>query len=315
MADPGLTAFVSHSDCARHDTGWKHPDHQGRLPALVRAVYRDMLQLHRRLMEVEGAHATEEQLLLVHDPEYIRSVESVARAAAESGEVQTLHGDVVLSGASWDAARAAAGLAIAGVDVVMREGARNAFCAARPPGFGAAARRSGGFSVFNNVAIAARHLRSGVDPARVLVVEWLGSPGTATRKLLAGDEGVLTVSIGAVGHEEVVSPTARGVVLPDGSTGRFFGTAMEAALDDALAGFQPDLILLAAGFDILSGDPVGSLGVEVADVYPLTRALVDRAESVCGGRIVSVLEGGYHPPALGNATVQHLRALTGLPPA
>jgi acetoin utilization deacetylase AcuC-like enzyme len=315
MAHPGVTAFVSHPDCARHDTGWKHPDHQGRLPALVRAVYRDMLQLHGHLLEVEAVPAAEEQLLRVHTGDYIRAVQAAARAAAEAGEVQALAGDVFVSGASWDAALAAAGSAITGVDVVMRGEARNAFCAARPPGHAAARSRSGGFSLFNNVALAARHAVTNHRVGRVLVVEWSGVPSTATRDLLAADPAISVIAAGPAGPAPIESRTTRGIGVPDGCAGEFFRTALEAGLDDVLSTFRPDLILLAAGFDILASDPVGRLGVDASEVHALTRSMVDRAESACEGRLVSVLEGGYDPPALGRATVQHLRALAGLAPA
>jgi acetoin utilization deacetylase AcuC-like enzyme len=315
MSESGSTAFVSHPDCARHDTGWVHPDHQGRLPALVRAVYRDMLQLHGHLLEVEGVPATEEQLLRVHDAEYLNTLRRMAEQAARAGEAATLNGQAVVSGASWDAVRAAAGVAITGVDVVMGGGARNAFCAARPPGHAAGSHGPGGFSLVNNVAVAVRHLlaRHGETPA--LVVEWAGTPTSRTAELLAGQGSVFVLTVGAVETGARPSAGSRGIRLPDGSNGGFFGAAMGAALDDVLATFRPRVFLLGLGLDVLATDPVGRLGVEPADVWALTRAIVERAEAVCGGRLVSVLEGGYDPPALGRATVQHLRALAGLPSA
>ncbi|HLL47872.1 MAG TPA: hypothetical protein VK399_14265, partial [Longimicrobiaceae bacterium] len=122
------TAFVSHHDSPRHDTGWNHPDHQGRIPALVRAVYRDMPALHAHLLQVEARPASVEDLLLVHTPEYVRAVrEAVARAAAE-GRPLAFQADAVVSDASWDAAVASAGAAITGVETVLAGEARNAFC-------------------------------------------------------------------------------------------------------------------------------------------------------------------------------------------
>jgi acetoin utilization deacetylase AcuC-like enzyme len=307
------TAFVSHPDCARHDTGWKHPDHQGRLPGLVRAVYRDMLTLHGHLLEVEASPATEEDLRLVHTDAYIERVRRASAAAAAAGQPQPFAGEVVVSGATWEAATAAVGTALTGVGAVLRGDARSAFCAARPEGFAAAAGAAGGFSVFNSVAVAARHLRErrGVD--RLLVVQWGGIAPVATADLLAGDEGTRVLAV-----REARGPAAAGeahvVTLPPGSDGALFAGALEAALSELLGGFQPEFVLLAAGFDPLAADPLGSLRLEPIDYHGLTRILVEVAEDVCGGRLVSVLEGGYDPPALGRAVVQHLRALRDLPP-
>jgi acetoin utilization deacetylase AcuC-like enzyme len=312
-----LTAFVSHSDCARHDTGWKHPDHQGRLPALVRAVYRDMLTLHGHLLEVEARHATPDDLELVHSAEWVRGVEDASRQAGAADKPRPLRDEVVVSGASWLAARAAAGAALTGVDAVLDGAARNAFCASRPMGYAAAADAPGGFALFNNVAIAARHLRRRCGIQRLLVVEWGGVAPSAIAPLLADDPGirVLTVRQPAAGAGLPDRPGAHTIVLPPGTRGDLFRGAFEAELVRILDAFTPEFVLLAAGFDLLDTDPLGVLSLEPADVHPLTALVRDAADRTCGGRLVSVLEGGYDPPALGLAVVQHIRALAGLPPA
>ncbi|HEX6909381.1 MAG TPA: hypothetical protein VF142_03250, partial [Longimicrobium sp.] len=154
-----LTAFVSHEDASRHDTGWNHPDHQGRLPAIVRAVQRDMVALWEPLRQMEAVPATEADLLLVHTPAYVARVRG--RALESAREERTLElGGVPVSGASWDAALASVGAALTAVDAVLDGSVRNAFALARPPGRGAAADAPGEFSLFNTVAIAARHLRA-----------------------------------------------------------------------------------------------------------------------------------------------------------
>jgi len=308
-----LTAFVSHSDCARHDTGWKHPEHQGRLPALVRAVYRDMLTLHGHLLEVEALPASQDDLLLVHAPDLVERVREASRRAGEEGQPTVLEGEVAVSGASWDAALAAVGAALTGVEAVRRGDARNAFCAARPPGYAAGADRVGGFSLFNTVAIAARHLRQRLGADRVLVVEWGGTAPSAIPALLAEDAGARVLAVRQAAGAQV-SSHARVVTLPPGSDGPLFVGAFEAALAEVLAAFTPQWVLLAAGFDMLAADPIGELAVDPADVYPLTRALCEAADTHCEGRLVSVLEGGYDPSATGSAVVQHIRALADLPP-
>jgi acetoin utilization deacetylase AcuC-like enzyme len=308
------TAFVSHSDCARHDTGWRHPDHQGRLPALVRAVYRDMLTLHGHLLEVEAEPATESQLRRVHSPDYLGRVRDASEAAAR-GEPVAFEAQVVVSGASWDAALAAAGTAVTGVEAVLAGRARNAFCAARPAGYAARGDGAGGFAILNNVAVAVRHLRDALGVERVLVVQWGGVAASGTAGLLAEDAGVRTLEVRGATPATAPEPPGHAVVLPAGTNGSLFAAAFEGALREVVAEFRPQFVVLSAGFDVLSADPLGTLALEPADIHPLTRLLVDLAEGSCDGRLVSVLEGGYDAPALGRAVVQHVRALAGLPPA
>jgi acetoin utilization deacetylase AcuC-like enzyme len=309
-----LTAFVSHPDCPRHDTGWKHPEHQGRLPALVRAVYRDMLTLHGHLLEVEARPAVEADLLLVHTPALLERIRAASERAGERGQPQRFEGEAWVSGASWDAVRAAVGTALTGVEEVLAGRARNAFCAARPPGYAAHADRPGEFSLLNSVAIAARHLRTRLGAERVLVVEWGGTAPSSIAPLLADGPGVRCLAIRqATGA--VAASGAHRITLPGGSDGALFLAAFEAGLDEVLADFAPAMILLSAGFDALGTDPLGELMLEPLDYFHLTRLLCERADRHCGGRLVSVLEGGYDPPGLGRAVVQHLRALTRLPAA
>jgi acetoin utilization deacetylase AcuC-like enzyme len=306
-----VTAFVSHEDCSRHDTGWNHPDHQGRLPAITRAVYRDMVALWEPLLQAQGAHAAEADLRRVHTQRYVDDVRRTAIAAAAEGRPLEL-GGVPVSGASWDAALAAAGCAMTAADVVIRGEARNAFAPARPPGRGALPDEPGEFSLFNSVAVAARHLRQAHSSARVLVVAWGARPADAIRACLAGDPGVGVISV----HQQqpaAAEPHAHDAALPAGADGAELGRAMRTLLDGIPAGDSPDFVLLSAGFDILAGDPQGGLAVTPREVYDLTLHLREWADARCGGRLVSVLEGGYEQNAVAAAVVQHLRALAGLP--
>lgn len=310
---PKITAYVSHEDCALHDTGWSHPDHQGRLPAVTRAVYRDLVALYEPLLQVQGVPATEPQLLRVHTRRYVDDVRRTAIAAAAEGRPLEL-GGVPVSGASWAAALAAAGSAVTAVDVVMRGDARNAFAAVRPPGRGAGADAPGEHSLFNSVAVAARHLREAHGSARVQVVAWGARPAEAIRQVLAGDPGVGVLSI----HQQPDAPAEphrNDVGVAAGSDGAAFRRALADALTAIPPEESPDFVLLSAGLDILAGDPLGALAVAPREVYDLTLALREWSEARAGGRLVSVLEGGYHASATGEAVVQHLRALSGLPHA
>lgn len=312
-----LTGFVSHEDASRHDTGWNHPDHQGRLPAIIRAVQRDMVALWEPLRQMEAVPATEADLLLAHTPGYVARVRD--RAAESTREERTLDLDgVPVSGASWDAALASVGAALTAVDAVLDGRVRNAFAVTRPPGRGASADAPGEHSLFNTVAIAARHLRARHGIERVLVVAWGAHRPSALARLLADDDGVRLVSI----HQHPRSfpdphpvdddPSLAAAVLPPGSGGDAFAAALRDVLDSVARAGSPDFVLLSAGFDILEADAHGALSVQPDQVHALTVVLREWADAHAGGRLVSVLEGGYAAPETARAVIQHLRALAGV---
>ncbi|MFL5540599.1 MAG: histone deacetylase, partial [Longimicrobiaceae bacterium] len=161
---------------------------------------------------------------------------------------------------------------------------------------------------------AARHLREAHGSARVLVVAWGTRPADAIRQVLAGDPGVAVLSIHAQ-PDAPVEPRRSDAAVPAGSDGTAFGRAMADALNAIPPEESPDFVLLSAGFDILAADPLGGLCVTPHQVHGLTLALREWAEARAGGRLVSVLEGGWDASAIGAAVVQHLRALAGLPAA
>ncbi len=304
-------AYISHSDCGRHDTGWGHPEHVGRLRALPRAL-RDEPELFHELQHVEGRHATEDDLGLVHAPAYLADV----RALAARGGGQ-LDSDTVVSEGSWDAARAAAGCVLDGVDMAFDGRATRSFSAVRPPGHHALRDRGMGFCLFGNVALAAHYARRTHGAERVLIVDWDVHHGNGTQALVEDTPDIRYVSL----HQWPWYP-GTGAAGDRGPHGSVWNVPMEAglipqryvdalllAVDDAARGFTPDLVLISAGFDSLAGDPLGGFTLDLEHVATLTRAVVERADAWCGGRVVSALEGGYAPERLGAACVTHLRAL------
>jgi acetoin utilization deacetylase AcuC-like enzyme len=310
-----ITGYVSHSDSSRHDTGWRHPEHQGRLPAVARAVYRDMLTLFDPLLEIEAVPATGADLALAHDAGYIASIRARVEEAEAAGTVLRLEGEVMVSGASWDAAVAAAGAGITAAEAVLDGAVRNAFCAIRPPGSGAGRAAPGGFSIFNNAAIAALHLRRrGIGP--VLLLELGARPGLGSAEILA-DEPDITYR--AVFQQSLLSPGADaagwGTGVDDGAEVGVVSAALLDAIDSAAAVLPPAFLLLSLGCDALAGDPLGGLALEPVDYHRLTTEIRGRADALCQGRLVSLLEGGYDPARTGAAVVEHLRGLAGLPPA
>ncbi len=304
-------AFISHSDCGRHDTGWGHPEHVGRMRAITRALREDP-ELFHTVEHLEGRHATIEELELAHDPSYVRSV----RVIAEQGGGR-LDADTVASGGSWDAATAAAGCVLMGVDLSVSGVNPRSFSSIRPPGHHAVHNRAMGFCLFGNVAIAAHYARKKHGLQRILIVDWDVHHGNGTQALVENEPNIHFVSMHqwpwypGTGATDDRGPfrTVWNIPKPAGLPRSDYVQALERGIDAATAGFVPELILISAGFDSLAGDPLGGFTLESDDFELLTRSLVARADSWCGGRVVSALEGGYAPDRLAQAALRHLGAL------
>jgi len=304
-------AFISHSDCGRHDTGWGHPEHVGRLRAITRAL-RDDPELFHNVEHLEGRHATIAELELAHDPTYVRSV----RVVAEQGGGR-LDADTVASSGSWEAATAGAGCVLMGVDLSVGGVHPRSFSAVRPPGHHAVHNRAMGFCLFGNVAIAAHYARKQHGLQRILIVDWDVHHGNGTQALVEGEPDIHFVSMHqwpwypGTGAADNRGPhgTVWNIPKPAGLPPAEYVEALERGIDAATEGFVPELILISAGFDSLAQDPLGGFTLELDDFEALTRSLVARADAWCGGRIVSALEGGYAPDRLAQAAVRHLGAL------
>lgn len=281
----------------------------------MRAVNRDMIALYDRVLEFEGRHASDDELLLVHSEEYLEKVKGWSLQAAEAGKSIEVGPGVIVSEASWDAARAATGSVLSAIDAVMEGRATNAFCPVRPPGAQVLADAPGVYGLLNSVAVAARYLSSRHGVSSVVVVEWTSASSSALAALVGRDPQVHVGSVGAAKDNQAPVETGRWRSLPASASGSDFCAALNELVEEMETTIKPGFILLAAGMDVLRGDPIGGLDVAPVDLHDATRILMDWAEDSCHGRLVSVLEGGYDAPALGTGVVQHLRALTELEPA
>ncbi len=304
-------AFISHPDCGRHDTGWGHPEHVGRLRAIPRALREDP-DLFHQLLHHEARHAAPNELELVHDAGYVARVRTLSAAGGGS-----LDADTVVSEGSWDAGRAAAGALLDAVDLVCDGRALRSFAGVRPPGHHALRARGMGFCLFGSVALAAHYARTRHEIERVLIVDWDVHHGNGTQALVQGDPNIRFVSLHQWPWYPGTGPASdRGphgsvwnVPMPAGRPAREYLDALGRAIDDATRDWTPNLLLVSSGFDSLAGDPLGGFTLEIEDVDRLTRELVERATAWCGGRFVSALEGGYAPERLGAGVVAHLRAM------
>jgi acetoin utilization deacetylase AcuC-like enzyme len=304
-------AFISNSDCGMHDTGWGHPEHPGRLRAIPRLLREDA-ELFMNLHHHEGRHATVEEIVRGHAPEYVESV----RRLSESGGGR-LDADTVVSEGSWGAATAAAGCVLDGVDMAFAGEVTRSFAAVRPPGHHALSDRAMGFCLFGSVALGALHARATHGADRVLIVDWDVHHGNGTQAIVEHDPGIRFVSMHqwpwypgtGAGEDRGPHDNVWNVPMPPGLPPDRYVAALLEAVDAASRGWDPDLLLISAGFDCLDGDPLGGFTLEIDHVEELTRAFVERAEVWCGGRVVSALEGGYAPDRVATASIAHMRAL------
>lgn len=317
------TGFYLHPASPLHDTGWGHPEHQGRLRALASTVGKDLLTLHGHVEQREAADATIDQLLRVHTREHVDTVRAACGRAQEVGGVVSIDADTKVSGASWEAALGSAGTAVAAATAVARGELANAFVATRPPGHHATPDRAMGFCLFNSVAIAARALQAEGHAERVLVVDWDVHHGNGTQDAFLDDPSVFFLSLhqwphypGSGSAEERGVGAGEGFTLnvpvPAGTPAAAYRSLFERALRDVEDGFAPDFVLVSAGFDCMAGDPLGDLLLEPVDLHWMTCRVMALAERTCGGRVVALLEGGYAPPRLGAGAVAVIRGLAGL---
>jgi len=293
-----------------HLAGRAHPERPERYDAVVEGLTRTGLL--QRMRRMEGRTATGDELLLCHTAEYLKT----ARSDVESGRPCLSTGDTDITPNSWEVAARAAGGVLNAVDAVLTGAARNAFCAVRPPGHHASASRGMGFCLFNNVAIAARHARSRHGVGRVLIVDWDVHHGNGTQDIFYRDPLVFFFSShqwplypGTGRADETGDGPGEGATMnfpfPAGSGRREILGAVENHLLPAAARFHPDLVLISAGFDSRVGDPLGRFTLTDEDFADLTRAVM----GINGGRVVSMLEGGYNLDGLASAAAAHAAAL------
>ena len=308
-------ALFTHTACLGHDTGPGHPECPDRLRAVLQALeHPDFVPLLRE----EAPAATREQLARAHPARY---VDAILAMRPDPGDMLAVDADTVVSYGTGEAILRGAGGAVAAVDAVMQGWANAAFAAVRPPGHHAEAAQAMGFCLFNNVAVAAHHARARWGLERVAVVDFDVHHGNGTQDIFEADAGLFYAS----SHQSPCYPgtgaaSEHGVgnvfnaPLPPGADGPAFRAAWERTLLPALEAFAPELLIVSAGFDAHLADPLAELRVETADFAWLTERLVAVAEAHCGGRIVSVLEGGYDLKALAASAGAHVRGLMQLAP-
>ncbi len=312
-----LTGLVADPVVKTHDTGPDCPECVERYDAAFRGVCARGLIDH--LEKIPCRLATTSEVEYAHAPRYVER----AHDEIKSGASTLSTGDTEVCPASFDAALYAVGGSLNAVDAVVARRVKNAFCIVRPPGHHATGDRGMGFCVFNNIAIAARHAQRLHGLHRVAIVDWDVHHGNGTQDIFYEDGSVFYFSTHqspwypdtGMRNERGAGPGLGATLncpVPSGAGRREIFAAFDNEFLPAMESFKPDLVLVSAGFDARRGDPLGELKLTDQDFADLTRRLLALAERHAGGRLVSILEGGYNLPGLASAVAAHVRTLAGL---
>ncbi|ADZ92789.1 histone deacetylase family protein [Marinomonas mediterranea] len=302
------TAYLSHYKCEKHKIDPEHPESPFRLGAIQDRLISGQLLDYLTLIDAQAVEL--EHLYDTHSRNY---VDHIISSAPLEGMIE-LDAETVMTPHSLNAALYAAGAVVQAVDLVMDKKVENAFCAVRPPGHHAEYAKSMGFCFFNNVAVGAQYAITHHGLERIAIVDFDVHHGNGTEDIFQGNRNVLFASSyqhpfypysdPGESHDNIIH-----IPLEAGTNGETFRMAMSNQLLSALDAFRPELIMISAGFDAHKEDSLGQLRLGADDYAWITDQLVVAADKHCDGKIVSVLEGGYHLDALGRAAFQHIRSL------
>ena len=302
------TALITHKECLNHITPPGHPEQVARLERILEALA--PLELNR----VNAPIAADDDLLRIHPKSHINALHD---AAPEAG-FTAIDGDTHMSPGSLQAAYRAAGGVLRAVDMVLQGDAPNAFAAVRPPGHHAETQTAMGFCLFGNVALGAKHALDYHGLKRVAVVDFDVHHGNGTQDLLWDEPRALTITSQQMPlwpgtGAETDSGAFDNVVnipLPPGSNGAAMRATYERIAFPMIKAFEPELIIISAGFDAHQDDPLAELNWSTEDFVWLTKQLCALANDLCEGRLVSALEGGYDLNALAASVKAHVKILS-----
>ncbi|HEX3653448.1 MAG TPA: histone deacetylase family protein [Rhizomicrobium sp.] len=305
------TALVTHAACFGHEPPPEHPERPARLSAMLDTVRR------LQVIEKEAPRAPIEALRRAHTGQLVDSVLGLWNEQASRSGYLALDADTFISARSAEAALCAAGAVIAAADGVAVGEFQNAFCAVRPPGHHAERDRAMGFCLFNNVAIGARHARAAHGFVRIAVVDFDVHHGNGTQDIFFDDPNLFYASSHQMplypgtgfASERGVSNNVLNCPLQPGSGSAEFRAVYRDSVLPAVEQFAPDFIFMSAGFDAHRADPLANLNLHEDDFAWITHEICTVAKRVCGGRVVSTLEGGYDLDALAASAAAHVQAL------
>ena len=321
------TALIYDPIFLEHITPENHPDKPERLQMAMN-VLEALHWLERDgLVLLAPRAASEDELAAVHERGYIHQVEEAARKAAEihSGgdrKTQRFATDTYVSSKSYEAAIRAAGAPLTAIDAIMKGEIDNAYCLVRPPGHHAVAEAAMGFCLFNNVAVAARYAIDHYGLERVMIIDFDAHHGNGTQEMFYDDPRVLYFSTHQApfypgtglsderGADEAAGTTIN-VPLPASTGYETFEPVFRQVMAPAADRFDPQLILVSAGFDAHWDDPLGQLNLSTAGFAQLMKVIIEEARFLCNGRLVLVQEGGYSLDAMAGCVATCINLLLG----
>lgn len=301
------TIIIQHDDCLRHDPGPKHVESTQRVKAALSGL--DDL---KGLQVLPAPLATAEQISRVHPAGFWADI--TEKEPTEG--IVAIDSDTFLSNGSIDAALRASGAMCFAIDQILADKTSRAFCAVRPPGHHSEPEIAMGFCLLNHVAIGARHALENPDVKRVAIIDFDVHHGNGTQAVFEQNPNVLCVSshqmplYPGTGHmDETGCGNILNLPLAPGDGSRQFRKIWRTLGLPAVHSFEPDLILVSAGFDAHQRDPLGQIELQDADYHWITRQICELATDSCHGRVASILEGGYDLQALATASRAHVQAL------
>ncbi|MTH96111.1 histone deacetylase family protein [Roseibium sp. RKSG952] len=304
------TLLLHHTSYLDHLTPVGHPERPDRLRAIDRILEHEKFQALERDLAPVGAL---EDIARAHPMAYVDMLHNLA---PDEG-LARVDADTTMSPGTWEAALRGVGGACRAVDEVVSKTVKNAFSASRPPGHHAEKDRAMGFCFFNNAAVAARYAQKVHGFDRVAIVDFDVHHGNGTQDIFWSDPTVMYCSThqmplypgSGAADETGDAGTIVNAPLDPGSGGAEFREAMDAVILPRLSGFEPDLVIISAGFDAHARDPLGGLNLTETDFAWATRALMEISDKHCDGRVVSLLEGGYDLEGLARSVAAHLLTL------
>jgi acetoin utilization deacetylase AcuC-like enzyme len=312
------TALIFSPQYYRHNTGKNHPESARRLYAIIKGIEKSKILRTSNLQLIQPERARIEDVELVHGLEYIKLVEAVCKSGGGLLDLQ----DTVTSPESFETALYAVGGTLKAVNLIMKREFENAFALVRPPGHHAGKYRACGFCIFNNVAIAAKHLTTKYKLRRVLILDVDAHHGNGTQETFYETNKALYISL----HEDPSSFPGTGFVdeigegeglgctvnipFPFGTGDRIYLKAMNEIVKPIIRQYKPEFILVSAGFDGHYADPVANLSLSAPCIQQIHEMTARLATEVCQGRLVSVLEGGYSLKYVGKLAASAIAAIS-----
>tara|TARA_B110000444_G_C18740670_1_gene547863 strand:- start:94 stop:1020 length:927 start_codon:yes stop_codon:yes gene_type:complete len=302
----------THTDCFLKDNGLNHPERKERLECILESIN----QINDiKINVLEAPIANMSAISLVHPKKYIEKIFSIIPTEGLVGVENEPYADTLLCSNSKKAILRSCGAGIAAAESLMSKNKR-IFCAVRPPGHHAETEKAMGFCFINNIAVTAKYLQNKYKINKIAIIDFDVHHGNGTQEIFYNDESVAYGSIhefplfpGTGSENETGVGNIFNAPLKAGITGKEFLEIFEQKILDPINKFKPEVILISAGFDAHTRDPLASINLESKDFYVITKKIVNLSKVHSNGRIISFLEGGYDLLALSESIKEHLIAL------